>query len=883
MKDGEKVTTVDKENEFQDMQQGILKHSETVESDNFSQIPDELQAITRWIVWKFETKGSKRTKVPYQPNGSFAKTNDPTTWCYFYEAVEAARSGQYDGIGFVFSQNDEYIGVDIDKCYENGVFNETASTIIDSLDSYTEFSPSGTGVHIIVKGALPTYITQTGFKNASYGVELYSYGRYFTFTGNRENGNEIQERSDEVAALIEDYFSKEQLAQYTETEFNSEPFNFEDDTMTWNKMFEDKVNGESILAMYQGELIRDNDHSDTDYFLCQELAYYCDKDFVKMDRMFRNSGLYREKWDAQRGAMTYGERTLLAAAASKKKTLSDYKKEFSAAADFPIEQVAGDIFPKGYFYEHGCLFKVVEKKKPTGDVEILEVMICRQVPYITRSFTNIEHAQLYYELAWRDKGRWYREVIPAGDLSIKKELLKLSYKSLAVTDNNAKELITYFDRLNMIRRSDHEFLVERIGHIKNTFIHPLTANGVTILPPDIGEKQLLEAFQTSGTIEEWIEHVLKPIQKHPKALLMVVASFTSVLLQDLKMKPFIIDLSGVTSQGKTTVLRACASVWGTEHLVSEWNLTKVAAERKASFLNSFPLLLDDTRKADERQLQGFVYTFSGGRSKGRGTVSGSQREYTWGNLMLSTGEDSLNAYADRAGGVAARILPITGLPFEGENYQFFTDLYKAIENYYGSIGLAFLNKWQAQKETIIPHFEETYNQRFQQKAYGNEVISRIARYYAAIVFTADVLNSFFDCTIDLSVLADLFDELNKENKAVDKPMQLLEDILSDLDADREAIFGQYLPRGEIKAVFKDNTIHLLPNYLKDFLKTEQNTIRNEWLRRGISIKGFNNNKIVDYQQIKHKGRKFRGIAIQPKIIEDLGFDFKETNSHSAYS
>jgi putative DNA primase/helicase len=877
MKVGGKVTTLNIENEFQEMQHDLINHANRMKSDNFSQIPAELQAITRWIVWKFETKNGKPTKVPYQPNGKHAKTNEPTTWGYFNEAVEAARSGQYDGIGFVFAQNDEYIGVDIDKCYENGEFNETARTIIDNLDSYTEFSPSGTGVHIIVKGALPEHITQTGFKNASYGVELYSFGRYFTFTGDRDNDNEIQERSDEIAELIEKYFGKEQLAQYTEAEFNSEPFNMEDDAETWKKMFTDKKNGTSILAMYNGELIRDNDHSATDYYLSQELAYYCDKDFVKMDRMFRNSGLYREKWDEQRGATTYGERTLITAAASKKKTISAYKKEYSAADDFPIEKVNGEVpFPKGYHYEHGCLYQ--EKKRKIGNsgmVEISNVMICRQIPYITRSFTNVENPQLYYELSWSDKGRSYKEVIPAGDLSIKKELLKLSYKSLAVTDNNAKDLITYFDRLNMIRRSDHELLVERIGHIKNTFIHPLTAKGVTILPPDIGEKQLLEAFQTSGTASEWIEYVLKPIQKHPRALLMVVASFTSVLLQDLKMKPFIVDLSGVTSQGKTTVLRACASVWGTEHLVSEWNLTKVAAERKASFLNSFPLLLDDTRKADERQLQGFVYNFSGGRSKGRGSISGSQREYSWGNLMLSTGEDSLNSYAERAGGVAARILPITGLPFEGENYQFFNDLYEAIEKYFGSIGLEFLKKWQEQKQNAIPYFDSSYNERFQQKAYGNEVISRIARYYAAIVFTADLLNNFFNCNIDLTVLADLFDELNAENKAVDKPMQLLEAILSDLDSDRGAVYGEYLPHGEIKAIYKNSTIHLLPSYLKDFLKTEQNTIRNEWLRRGVSIRRINDDKEVDYQQIKHKGKKFRGVAIQPKIVEELGFDFQE--------
>lgn len=301
----------------------------SIKSDSYYNIPPELQQLPQWVVHK--------NKVPYQVNGEPAKSNNPNTWTTFINVVQAARSGQFDGIGFMFSKGDEYLGIDIDKCYFNGQFNETAKKLIDSLDSYTEFSVSGTGIHIIVKGSLPDYVTQTGFKNASYGVELYSFGRYFTFTGCRENENVIQERTDEVAEIIGEYFTKEQLAQYTETSFNTEPFNHEDDSDTWRKMFADSKTGQDIQAMYKGELIRSGDHSNTDFYLCQELAYYCDKDFVKMDRMFRNSGLYREKWDAGRGAMTYGERTLITAATSKKKTISAYKKEYSPEDDFQLQ------------------------------------------------------------------------------------------------------------------------------------------------------------------------------------------------------------------------------------------------------------------------------------------------------------------------------------------------------------------------------------------------------------------------------------------------------------------------------------------------------------------------------------------------------------------
>lgn len=841
-----------------------------IKTDSYNEIPIELQQLNNWIVWRLESRKGKNTKVPYNVNGGEARSNDVNTWSSFVEAVTVARTGKYDGIGFMFSENDGYIGIDIDKCYKNGEFNEVATSVIDSLDSYTEFSPSKTGVHLIVKGKMPDWVKGTGKKSSMYGIEIYSHGRYFTFSGDRENENEIQERTDEIAELLETYFTRDEIAAYANVIIPQGVTNTEEDSVTWQRMFKSKQ-GDKIQAMYRGELIINNNHSSTDLSLCDALAFWCDKDFWKMDRMFRQSGLMRQKWDERRGELLYGEKTLIRAISTKKATVSDYQKQ----NELVKEENDSFVFPYGYVSKNGLLYKIIEKNIKGGEIEQTEVMICRQTPIITRSFSNVEQPQLYHEISWNDKGREYKEIVPAGELAIKKELLKLSYKSLAVNDNNAKELITYFDRLNMVNNLDHEHLVERLGHIKNTFIHPLTAQGVTVLPPDIGERQLLEAFQTSGTSEEWIEHVFKPIQKHPKALLMVLASFTSVLLQDLKMKPFIIDLSGVTSQGKTTVLRACASVWGSEYLVSEWSLTKVAAERKAAFLNSFPIILDDTRKADEKQLQGFIYNFSGGRSKGRGSISGSQHEFTWGNLMLSTGEDSLNSYAERAGGVAARILPISGLPFEGENYQFFNDLYNSIENYYGSIGLEFLNHWSKKKNTVLQHFAE-YNDVFQKKSQGNEVVSRIARYYAAIVFTGRLLNEFFTLGIDLMQLYCLFDELNAENKAVDKPMQLLEAILSDLDADRGAIFNNYFePRSGIKAIYKNDSLHLLPAYLKEFLRSEEKTIRSEWLRRGITVPQVSKGKTVDYKQVKHKGRNFSGVPIQQKIVEELGFDFSE--------
>lgn len=166
-----------------------------------------------------------------------------------------------------------------------------------------------------------------------------------------------------------------------------------------------------------------------------------------------------------------------------------------------------------------------------------------------------------------------------------------------------------------------------------------------------------------------------------------------------------------------------------------------------------------------------------------------------------------------------------------------------------------------------------FNSYFQKKANGNEVLGRIARHYAALIFTAHLLNDFFQMEININELTTLFDEIARENKAIDKPMQLLEAILSDLDADRLSIYGKYVPQGKIKALYLDGTLILLLAYIKEFLKTEQKAIRSEWLRRGISIGSMRNGNESDTKQYKHCGENYSGVAIKPEILKELQFDF----------
>jgi uncharacterized protein (DUF927 family) len=530
----------------------------------------------------------------------------------------------------------------------------------------------------------------------------------------------------------------------------------------------------------------------------------------------------------------------------------------------------GIIIPSPFHINGNALFKTIIKKVDGFEVE-QPVMVSRMAPAILRELSNIERNSVHHELAWKDRGREKREVVPASTLATKRELLTLSDKGFPVNDLNFKDLISYFDKYLSFNKLDQAYMVERLGHIKDAFIHPLASQGIEIVPNDIGERQLLDAFQTAGTVETWKTRVFDRVKHHKKALFLVLTSFASVLLKDLKVSPFIVDLSGSTSQGKTTVLQVARSVWGTEGLLNEWNATKVAIERKAGFLNSFPLLMDDTRKADGRILQSIVYQFSGGRSKGRGSLKGSQSEMTWNNILISTGEISITDYASKAGGAAARVLSLTDQPFEIIEEHYFDELYKALEENYGAVGLEFLQKWQCAKKDLIPQFY-MFKDYYLNKAKGNEVLTRISMYYAAVHFAGSVARNLLNMEMDFSLLDRLFEEMAGENKALDKPKELLEQILYDLDASRRSIFYQFEPE-QIKAIYHFNTVCLMPAYLKSFLGAEEKLARREWLKKGYTQRVEINDTTTDYKQVKHEGRKFNAVIVDPAFIKSLGMDF----------
>jgi putative DNA primase/helicase len=276
-------------------------------------IPQELKDRPQWVVWRYEDKpNGQATKVPYSPCLQFQKASstDRRTWSTFSDALTAKITDKMDGIGFVFTAEDPYIGVDLDDCYDErrGVYDTDKldpdeADWVRTLGSYTEVSPSNTGVKVILRGKLPSDLDRHSWG----GNGVYESGRFFTITGNVLSANYSHIRPVPNFTLnnllgtwfppVDTHAVDEAPQRLTDTEVirhltraaNSDKFND-----LWAGEWQD---------WYPSQ-------SDADAGLIALLAFYTGPCPQQLDRLFRGSRLWRAKWDERRGGGTYGSNTI---------------------------------------------------------------------------------------------------------------------------------------------------------------------------------------------------------------------------------------------------------------------------------------------------------------------------------------------------------------------------------------------------------------------------------------------------------------------------------------------------------------------------------------------------------------------------------------------
>lgn len=304
-----------------------------------------------FVCWKFvyyNENGEpyvKPQKVPFSPHydgraksgsrdGSHVKT-----WGTFDEACKAVDKYGYDGVGIMFGGG--VMGVDIDGCIKDGKITDEANSIITRLNSYTEYSPSGTGVHTLCFGSIPK-----GSRNDKIGLEMYPSGRFFTLTGHRYGNYMKMAKKSEVQPVIDEIYNenfsmREAPQKVTSFVGETEEASFTSKEIVDKLLSAPKMSGKfkricQGLAPYVWDAAKEKwtdkldenflkvdgtpDTSKLDYAFCKMLVFYR-ATASQIDEIYRaqdpknavegltveGGGLARDKWDRQQGSSTYGE------------------------------------------------------------------------------------------------------------------------------------------------------------------------------------------------------------------------------------------------------------------------------------------------------------------------------------------------------------------------------------------------------------------------------------------------------------------------------------------------------------------------------------------------------------------------------------------------
>ncbi len=326
----------------------MISEKREEKNDLRSNIPEELKKLQNWVGYIIKQNGNKTDKIPMNVmTDQYAKSNDPRTWTDFDTAVRLAAKYGYHGVGFMFQP--PYVGVDFDHCIIDGIIDPHVLEKLKLLDSYSEFSPSVTGIHTICKGEIPRAIKKSG-------IEIYTTGRFFTVTGNqlKDCSGGINQRTDELKQIFLQYSDKTTHSDRIEAILTK--ISQSQDVDKFNRLFAGQWEGD-----YPSQ-------SEADLAFCSKLAFWTGKDAFNMDAIFRRSKLMREKWDEKHygDGRTYGQAVVQTAVDGCTETYhsggngtgSDHQTEpqvlpvFSAKElerrDFPpVRWIVPDLLPEG--------------------------------------------------------------------------------------------------------------------------------------------------------------------------------------------------------------------------------------------------------------------------------------------------------------------------------------------------------------------------------------------------------------------------------------------------------------------------------------------------------------------------------------------------------
>ncbi|MCG1497931.1 DUF5906 domain-containing protein [Staphylococcus epidermidis] len=578
-----------------------IKEKDKIIEVNTLEIPEELKELPQWVLWRAEwnNKRQQYEKVPYSFSGYRASSTNKDTWTIF-DAIHNLyeENNLYDGIGFMLSDNDKYIVLDIDNAIdENGQINTDLALEMTEL-TYCEMSPSGTGLHCFFKGELPE---QRKKKRSDLDIELYDNARFMTVTGESIGQSEICEEQEILNNLVERFFKEEQNFETTLSYDPNHKSELSDEEVI-NLMLKSKQK-DKISDLLEGNFEKHfASPSEAVQSLLHYLAFYTGKDKQQMERIFLNYNNLTDKWDSKRGNTTWGQLELDKAVNNQNEVYKklNYEIKFAETESKKIKKGSWWIYPdndrnRKPAFAHTIMAAYVMQEHhivryPDADGEI----------YIYNPKNGI------YEM---DKtGRRLRHIIRG------LEFLK---------DNSVKEVRNYIiDVCNVKTEINNDYVATKNGlvHYKTKVFKEFT--------PDIFLTSKIPTSYNPNAYNEFVDDTLRKVScEHESTLVNIYEMFAQVLYPEILIDQIIYLLGTVADNGKSTILHMIKATFDSGGQISSVSPQRLANNNFAgsSMYGKMANIVDDLPNIKIVDTGNIKSTITGGyleiEEKGKGSHS----------------------------------------------------------------------------------------------------------------------------------------------------------------------------------------------------------------------------------------------------------------------
>ena len=639
--------------------------------------------------------------------GKTASSTDPATWCSFGEAASSIARLGADGIGFVFGPDRAYTGLDLDHVMKGGFLAAEYAWVVEESDTYCEVSPSGDGLHLFFRGAKPDWATRC----RKGPVEMYDHDRFFTVTGDPFGvARPIRERPDLLERAYRQWIEPEAApaqgrlagaAGVRAAAVAGAAGGMTDEELV-GRMLASR-NGAEVRALLAGDAsAQGGDRSAADMALCNHLAFWCAGDGARMDRIFRSSGLMRDKWDSRRGPTTYGAQTIERALAQatefyrprrrapregRRPSAAGNRNTCSVATPpgatggkggEPLADVARAPSVEGWRVDdQGRLWAC----DASGE---MRRTVSSTAPWVACDLLDVDTGDVRALVRLVAGGEVVERAMDRDVLMNQAKVIgALAPLGANVSSANAKDLVRYLTDCER-RLGDERPRRRSVTHLGwadrplGAFMpYDAACGSVRFDPTPDGMVKARPFMEPAGTLEGWVAGVA-PARAASMAFRCVLgASFASPLVSLLGVQPFIVYLWGRSRSGKTPTLKAAGSVWGdpsegAEGYFRTFADTPKSIVRAAALLHDVPVIVDELQskgsaaggQAGKRMaVEDLLYSLSIGHERGAlNSDRTMMRTGSWRSLTIATGEIPIVGDATQQG-AANRTLELNAEPF----------------------------------------------------------------------------------------------------------------------------------------------------------------------------------------------------------------------------